>query len=266
MADRSDVHPPQANEVPTQPCAAAGLPPPQPGLRRGGARGTVDCIATLLVDDQPVVRYALRHLLQDSAGFEAVAEAGTEREALRQCEKAHPDIVITELSISGEPAGANICRFAKDHLERASVLIFAGDSSPGAVAMALNAGADSFVHKSASGNQLMAAVRSTLAGRRVWVPAGETRPVAATATQYVSAMTKREEEILALLLRRWSNDEIAAELHLARQTVKNYVSKILQKLGFGSRRELFGALRPGGVPQPRPGSPEPLDDAGEVGP
>ncbi len=203
----------------------------------------MDCVTTLVVDDQPLIRYALRRLLQDAAGVRAVTEAGTELEALRYCEKSHPDMVITELSLSGEPAGAGICQFAKEHLARASVLVFAGDCSPASVAMALNAGADSFVHKSASGAQLVAAVRSTLAGGRVWVLAGETHPMVTDAGRYASAMTRREEEILALMLCRWSNDEIAGELHLARQTVKNYSSRILQKLGFGSRRELFRALR-----------------------
>jgi DNA-binding NarL/FixJ family response regulator len=161
-------------------------------------------VTTLVVDDQPVLRYAVRQLLRDYAGVRAVAEAGTEREALRQCEKTNPDMVITELSISGEPAGAGICQFAKEHLEQAAVLVFAGDSSPGAVAMALNAGADSFVHKSASGTRLMAAVRSTLAGGRVWVPAGETAPLLTGSVPYTSVMTKREEDILALMLCRWS--------------------------------------------------------------
>ncbi|HWD02695.1 MAG TPA: hypothetical protein VG674_09610 [Amycolatopsis sp.] len=54
------------------------------------------------MDDQPVLRYAVRQLLQDYAGVRAVTEAGTEREALRQREQNHPDMVITELSISGE--------------------------------------------------------------------------------------------------------------------------------------------------------------------
>jgi DNA-binding NarL/FixJ family response regulator len=219
------------------------------------------CVTTLVVDDQPVLRYAVRQLLRDYAGVRAVAEAGTEREALRQCEKTNPDMVITELSISGEPAGAGICQFAKEHLDRAAVLVFAGDSSPGAVAMALNAGADSFVHKSASGTRLMAAVRSTLAGGRVWVPAGETAPLLTGSVPYTSVMTKREEDILALMLCRWSNDEIAGELHLARQTVKNYASRILHKLGFSSRRELVHALgfRAGPVPCAAPYRPPGAD-------
>ncbi|WIY00862.1 response regulator transcription factor [Amycolatopsis mongoliensis] len=215
------------------------------------------CVTTLVVDDQPVLRYAVRQLLQDYAGVRVVTEAGTEREALRQCEKNHPDMVITELSISGEPAGAGICQFAKEHLEGAVVLVFAGDSSPAAVATALNAGADSFVHKSVSGARLVAAVRSTLAGGRVWVPAGETTPLLADAVPHANVMTKREEDILALMLCRWSNDEIAGELHLARQTVKNYSSRILHKLGFASRRELVHALgsRAGQVRLEGPGRP-----------
>ncbi|WP_081911095.1 response regulator transcription factor [Amycolatopsis vancoresmycina] len=200
------------------------------------------CVTTLVVDDQPVLRYAIRRLLQDCAGVRAVAEAGTEREALRHCETHRPGMVITELSVAGEPAGAAICQYAKEHLGRAAVLVFAGDPSPAAVATALNAGADSFVHKSASGTRLVAAVRSTLAGDRVWVPAGETEPPLGAAVPYTSVMTQREEDILALMLCRWSNDEIAGELHLARQTVKNYASRILHKLGFSSRRELVRAL------------------------
>ncbi|WP_439380528.1 response regulator transcription factor [Amycolatopsis lexingtonensis] len=200
------------------------------------------CVTTLVVDDQPVLRYAVRQLLRDYAGVRVVSEAGTEREALRHCEVDHPDMVITELSLAGAPAGAAICQFAKEHLDRAAVLVFSGDASPAAVATALNAGADSFVHKSASGTRLMAAVRSTLAGGRVWVPAGETAPLLPGSVPYPSVMTKREEDILALMLCRWSNDEIAGELHLARQTVKNYASRILHKLGFSSRRELVHAL------------------------
>ncbi|MGW4521873.1 response regulator transcription factor [Amycolatopsis sp. NPDC004378] len=208
------------------------------------------CVTTLVVDDQPVLRYAIRQLLRDYAGVRAVTEAGCEREALRQCETSRPGLVITELSLAGEPAGAGICQFAKERLDRAAVLVFAGDASPAAVAMALNAGADSFVHKSASGARLMAAVRATLAGSRVWVPAGETAPLLAGSLPYTGAMTKREEDVLALMLCRWSNDEIAGELHLARQTVKNYASRILQKLGFSSRRELVHALASGVAPVP----------------
>ncbi|MFI7120764.1 response regulator [Amycolatopsis sp. NPDC049868] len=210
-------------------------------------------VTTLVVDDQPLIRYALSRLLRDSAGVEAVTEAASEPEALWQCEKSHPDMVITELSIWGEPAGTAICRFVKEQFEDATVLVFAGDSSPSAIAMALNAGADSFVHKSASGGQVMSAVRSTLAGQRVCLQAGGNPPPVTEAVRYASAMTRREEEILALILYRWSNDEIAEELHLATQTVKNYVSRILQKLGFGSRRDLFRTLRfrPGGNPLPR---------------
>nr|WP_158882707.1 response regulator transcription factor [Amycolatopsis anabasis] len=215
-------------------------------------------VTTLVVDDQPLIRYAVRALLETSDDIRAVTEAATEQEALLVCEKFNPNIVITELSICGSSAGTAICRFAKMNLDRTAVIVFTADSSPEAVASALNAGADSFVHKSASGGQLVDAVRRTRAGNRAWLLGDAGRSsVAGPPSPAGTSMTRREEEILALVLCRWSNEEIAQELFLAHQTVKNYVSRVLQKLGFNSRRELFRSLDlkkgVGLVPPPRAG-------------
>ncbi|MFD8495714.1 response regulator [Amycolatopsis sp. NPDC059657] len=200
-------------------------------------------ISMLVVDDEPVIRYALRSLFGAADGVQEVNEAGTGAEAILECEKNNPDLVITELRLSGSADGVEICQFAKEHLDGASVMVFAADASPASVAAALNAGADSFVHKTASNAELVDAVRRTRSGERAWIlgdeeerTPGERVPAAAM------TLTQREESVLALVLRRWSNAEIAAEMCLARQTVKNYVSRVLQKLGYASRRELFRSL------------------------
>ncbi|SDZ20632.1 DNA-binding response regulator, NarL/FixJ family, contains REC and HTH domains [Amycolatopsis xylanica] len=202
----------------------------------------MESISMLVVDDEPVIRYALRSLFGAADGVEEVNEAGTGEEAILECEKNSPDLVITELRLSGSSDGVEICQFAKEHLDGASVMVFAADASPASVAAALNAGADSFVHKTASNAELLDAVRRTRSGERAWILGEQKRPPGEPAPAAAMTLTQREESVLAFVLRRWSNAEIAAEMCLARQTVKNYVSRVLQKLGYASRAELFCSL------------------------
>lgn len=201
-------------------------------------------VTTLVVDEQPLIRYALRTLIESAGECQEIAEAGSGAEALAKCRRVHPDLVITELTLTGERVGIGICRFAKRALRGTAVLVLTADSSPSAVAAALNAGADSFVHKSAGDRVVGEAIRRTRAGERTWLVGAETAPQPAPPPSPPDSppMTSREEEVLALVLCRRSNDEIADQLHLARQTVKNYVSCVLRKLGFASRRDLFRSL------------------------
>ena len=201
-------------------------------------------VTTLVVDEQPLIRYALRTLIESAGECQEIAEAGSGAEALAKCRRVHPDLVITELTLTGERVGIGICRFAKRALRGTAVLVLTADSSPSAVAAALNAGADSFVHKSAGDRVVGEAIRRTRAGERTWLVGAETapQPTPPPSPPDSPPMTSREEEVLALVLCRRSNDEIADQLHLARQTVKNYVSCVLRKLGFTSRRDLFRSL------------------------
>lgn len=185
-------------------------------------------ISMLVVDDEPVIRCALRSLFGAADGVQEVNEAGTGAEVILECEKNNPDLVITELRLSGSAEGVEICQFAKEHIDGASVMVFAANASPASVAAALNAGADSFVHKAdsfvhktASNAELVDAVRRTRSGGRAWILGEEERPPGERAPAAAMTLTQREESVLALVLRRWSNAEIAAEMCLARQTVKN---------------------------------------------
>ncbi|WP_176968962.1 response regulator transcription factor [Amycolatopsis xylanica] len=193
------------------------------------------------MDDQPLVRYALRTLLESRSGIQSIIEAGSEQEALRTCAKSLPDVVITELFFATGPVGARICQFVKGKSDDVKVMVYTSASAPSAVAVAMNAGADSFVHKSVGCAELMDAVERTKSGQRTWILRAASRPFRVRPDS-TAALTPREEEILELVLHRWSNAEIAQELKLAKQTVKNYVSRVLQKLGFASRRDLLRTL------------------------
>ena len=107
--------------------------------------------------------------------------------------------------------------------------------------------ADSFVYRKADTNQLFEAITAVCRGVPTWYVGGHDRDLVGQVVPgpdlgiLAGQLTARELQVLELLLCRYSNAEIADELHLAHQTVKNYVSTILQKLDVSSRRELLSS-------------------------
>jgi DNA-binding NarL/FixJ family response regulator len=204
--------------------------------------------AFLVVDGHPAIRLAVATLLSSHPRVRGVDEAMTPEQAMRAALSRRPTFVVLETRLGRRPLqGSSLCRWLKQLPEPPRVLVYSADDSPAHVTAAIAAGADSFVHKSASCPTLVDAIERTRTGQRVWIlgeqpaaPAEPDRPVLAGE----KAMTRREEEVLSLLLRRYTNDEIAAELCLAHQTVKNHVSSVLRKLGKTSRRDLFPTPHP----------------------
>ncbi len=193
----------------------------------------------LLVDDHPTVRFGLRHLLV-SAGFEVVGEAEDAAGALRLVGELLPDLVLLDLRL-GEDSGIEICREIKALPEAPRVLVFSAHSSVEDVAGATLAGADGYLHKGVGGEELIDAVRRTVAGGRVWLLPSENEEEAAARIREASSearLTPKEKEVFALVLTRRTNAEIAGELYISLYTVKNHVSSILRKLGLKSRREI----------------------------
>ncbi|MEJ7816267.1 MAG: response regulator transcription factor [Rubrobacter sp.] len=193
----------------------------------------------LLVDDHPTVRFGLRHLLV-SAGFEVVGEGEDAAGALRLVVELLPDLVLLDLRL-GEESGIEVCREIKALPEAPRVLVFSAHSSVEDVAGATLAGADGYVHKGVGGEELIDAVRRTVAGRRVWLLPSENEEEAVARIRGVAGearLTPKEKEVFALVLTRRTNAEIAGELYISLYTVKNHVSSILRKLGLKSRREI----------------------------
>lgn len=202
-------------------------------------------MGVMIVDGHPSMRLALSTLVESRLRMPVVSSVATMEQALSEMRHSPPSLIVAELQLghgreSETYSGADLCRHVRALPLRPRILVFSGCCSTSALAAALTSGADSFVHKSISVAELVDAIRQTARGQRVWLLSDSMqRGPARQALSPLSPLTEREEQILELLLRRYTNAEIAQELTLAGQTVKNHVSNILHKVGIHSRRELF---------------------------
>ena len=196
----------------------------------------------VVADPYPISRAAVASLLRHSGALDDAQEAGSRQSALDLVRRLRVELLVTDVDLTGRGDGVHLCHQVKRLPRPPAVLVFTGAEDPAVVAACLAGGADGFVHRSASPERLVHAVETLAVGRPVWYLRGQPDDVAAERGQpRVPGMTAREQQVLGLLLGRYSNDEIAAELHLARQTVKNHVSNVLRKLGVANRRELLTA-------------------------
>ncbi|NKY97115.1 response regulator [Nocardiopsis alborubida] len=235
-------------------------------------------IRVLLVDDQPLVRTGVRALLERDEGIEVVAESENGREALVDIGRHRPDVVLLDLQMPamdglavlrelerrrGGPA-PGIDRSTGAHVDTSTVggvrvVVLTTFGEDDNVFTALRLGASGFLLKDAGPRQLRDAVRTVAAGDALLSP-GVTRRVierlAATAADPGSAsrldvLTDRERDVLALVGRGMSNQEIGAELHLSPATARTHVGRVLAKLGVRDRVGLVvaayetGLVRPG---------------------
>lgn len=192
----------------------------------------------ILVDKHPVTRLGLRALLQDTKGVEVVGEAADIEEVRRLNARLRPDLMILDPNVVEEGADSARCE-PFEYAPR--VLIYTALNSRELLAAASLAGADAFVHKEVGAEGLLEAIERIRAGERVWMlgPAEAKSEVALRARIQAARLTPREKEILDLLLRRRSNPEIAAFLHVSINTVRTHVKHVMKELGMASRRELL---------------------------
>lgn len=196
----------------------------------------------LIVDDHRIVRVGLRRLLELADGIEVVGETGRAATAVRLVEELAPELVILDLRLEGEASGIEACRAIKAAPRPPSVLIHTAHNTAEDLAMATLAGADGYVHKGVENVELVEALGRVRAGEHVWLVSVEPEEVERSLNQVPknAGLTSRELEVFALLVKRYSNEEIAQRLHTSRNTTKNQVGSIFRKLGVKSRKELFG--------------------------
>lgn len=201
--------------------------------------------SAVLVEDHSLVREALKLLLTVQLGVEVTGETGDGNQALDLARRLRPDLVFLDLELPGSH-GLDVVARIKAELPDIKVVILTGALSPRSVNAALAAGADAYVLKREESSELMRAIPHVLAGGS-YVSKGLADMVAQADRPPVKAiLTPREAEILALIARGLSNQEIADTLALSVLTVRKHRQNLMEKLELRNSAEIAAyAIRNG---------------------
>jgi DNA-binding NarL/FixJ family response regulator len=204
-------------------------------------------LKVMVVDDHPMWRDGVARDLTE-AGLDVVATASTGSEALTRAKATRPQVVVLDLQIPA-PDGVEVTTQLVRDDPTVRVLILSASGEQDDVLEAVKAGATGYLVKSASRDELLAAVRRVAEGDTVFTPGlaglvlGEFRrlsdtPAAASSDPDAPRLTERETEVLRLVAKGLSYKQIAERLFLSHRTVQNHVQNTLRKLQLHNRVQL----------------------------
>jgi DNA-binding NarL/FixJ family response regulator len=195
----------------------------------------------VVADDHDLARAGLRTLLSGERGLEVVGEATSGREALDLCRRVQPDLVVMDVRMP-DMNGLAVTRAIKSESPATSVILFTMYENADYLVEALQAGAAGYLLKGASKGEIVSTVRQVLAGDSMLRPElvlqllrrlSESRVETTVATQ----LTRRQYDVLGLIVLGQTNREIAETLNLTVSTVKTHVEQVIGKLGVSDRTQ-----------------------------
>ncbi len=220
-------------------------------------------ISVLVVDDQPLIRQAVVDILAGHSDITVVAQASTGLQAVGDARALTPDVVVMDIrmpDLDGIAATTQIC--AEPTLANTKVLILTTFEEDDYLVAALRAGASGFVGKGAEPDEIVRAVRAVHLGEALLSPvatralidrfiSAPTSPASLSASPALAGLTEREHEVLLMVARGLSNQEIADDLFISPHTAKTHVNRIMTKVHAHDRAQLVilayesGLLTPG---------------------
>ncbi|MGH9640520.1 MAG: response regulator [Bryobacteraceae bacterium] len=190
-------------------------------------------IRILIVDDHPVVRVGLSSMLGVQPGMTVAASAANGADAIELARSLAPDIALVDLRMPGM-SGVEIIRTLREQQMPVRILVLTSFETDEDIYSAVKAGADGYLLKNCTQQEMIEAIRSVCAHKRYFSPS-----IAARLAERLgrSELTPREHEILSLLAKGFSNKQIGRLLRISDKTARNHVNNILEKLGAKTRTE-----------------------------
>lgn len=196
-------------------------------------------IKVVLADDHPIVRSGIRDALLTEQDLALVGEASTGHAVQHLCLELNADVLLLDLNMPG-PGPLDTVTHVLKNCPSTKVVILTAFDNDACMPDLLVAGVRGYILKDETPEAIVNAIRVVAAGG-TWL----SRPVIGNLVSYAGVQSvqqtdllgKRDRELLQMMARGWDNARIASELNLAEQTVRNYTSRVYNKLGFNSRAE-----------------------------
>ncbi|MET3803028.1 DNA-binding NarL/FixJ family response regulator [Nakamurella sp. UYEF19] len=198
-------------------------------------------LSVFLVDDHEVVRRGVADLIDDEDDMAVVGQAATKSQALARVPALRPDVVLLDVRLP-DGNGVELCRELKSKMPQLNCLMLTSFTDEQAMMDAILAGAGGYIIKDIKGMELLTAVRTVGAGKSLL----DNRAAGALMQRLrdgvhqpgpLAGLTDQERTVLELIGEGMTNRQIAEKMYLAEKTVKNYVSRLLAKLGMERRTQ-----------------------------
>jgi len=206
-------------------------------------------IRLLIADDQQMLRVGLSQLLLGS-NVDVAFQAGNAAEAVRFTKACKPDVVLLDINLP-DADGFTALEKIKAQCPRIPVVMFSVSDDVVSLAKARQLGATGFLSKAASRTEILETVRRAVAGRPAWSRSqvksySKKLSHMAKGCNTNSPLTPRELQIVRMLARGWTNDDIATDLDISAETVRHHLERLFAKIAVSDRTQAaIWALREG---------------------
>lgn len=209
----------------------------------------MNTIKVLIADDIMILRQGLKAVLEQDDDIEVAALAENGKEAFEKCRVYRPDVVLMDMRMPDYDGAYGISAI-KAQFPDIRILVLTTFDDEATIEQALSSGADGYILKEMEDEKVIASVKSVYAGMRIFGDGvyrvmrermeqntGKDASISLQ-NQIAASLTNRERDIMRLVAQGYDNKEIATELFLAEGTVRNQISKLLEKLSLKDRTQL----------------------------